>query len=130
MLARRAIERHASKKGLGLSACLLRFTRLLAPSGVHPLTSGSCVGVQPDDPRDIVDDNLGFSKDRCVSRLTEMQSLPYLTAHARKHSPNLLLALEEAAQKADAAKAPEDSAPEPEKLSMEHAHAMAMAATA
>ena len=79
-----------------------------------------------------MDDNLGFSKDRCISRLTEMQSLPYLTAHARKHSPNLLLALEEAAQKADAEKAAESSAsqPEPNKLSMEDAHAMAMAATA
>ena len=87
--------------------------------------------MQPDDPRDIVDDNLGFSKDRCVSRLTEMQSLPYLTAHARKHSPNLLLALEEAAQKADADKAAEAPAREPEQPSMEDARpAAAMAATA
>lgn len=46
---------------------------------------------------DVIDDNLGFSKDRCISRLTEMQSFEYLMAHAKKHSPELLLALQEAA---------------------------------
>ncbi len=76
-----------------------------------------------------MDDNLGFSKDRCVSRLTEMQSLPYLTAHARKHSPNLLLALEEAAERADRAAAPAAPAPEPAR-SLETARAAAMAAAA
>ncbi len=48
---------------------------------------------------DVVDDNLGFSKDRCISRLTEMQSFEYLMAHAKRHSPELLLALQEAAAK-------------------------------
>ena len=85
--------------------------------------------MQAGDERDVVDDNLGFSKDRCVSRLTEMQSLPYLTAHARKHSPNLLLALEEAAQKADAAAAPPERAHAPER-SLDTARAAAMAAAA
>ncbi|CAL8468725.1 g8265 [Coccomyxa elongata] len=46
---------------------------------------------------DVIDDNLGFSKERCISRLTEMQSFEYLMAHAKKHSPELLLALQEAA---------------------------------
>jgi len=44
----------------------------------------------------IVDDNLGFSKDRTVSRLTEMQSKEYLRAHAERHAPELLYALNEA----------------------------------
>ncbi len=43
----------------------------------------------------MVDDNLGFAKDRCVSRLTEMQSREYLRAHAKAHAPELLYALEE-----------------------------------
>ncbi|KAK9844048.1 hypothetical protein WJX81_002985 [Elliptochloris bilobata] len=88
---------------------------------------------EADDPRDVVDDNLGFSKDRCVSRLTDMQSLSYLTAHARKHSPNLLLALEEVAQKAEAVGAAggaaADRPQEPEEPSMEDARAATMAAT-
>ncbi|PSC67543.1 lactation elevated 1 isoform X1 [Micractinium conductrix] len=41
----------------------------------------------------VVDDNLGFAKDRTVSRLTEMQSEEYLRAHAKAHAPELLLAL-------------------------------------
>jgi predicted ATPase len=44
----------------------------------------------------IVDDNLGFAKDRTVSRLTEMQSKEYLRAHAERHAPELLYALDEA----------------------------------
>lgn len=43
----------------------------------------------------VVDDNLGFAKDRTVSRLTEMQSDEYLRAHAETHAPELLYALEE-----------------------------------
>lgn len=43
----------------------------------------------------IVDDNLAFSKDRTISRLTEMESREYLMSHARKHVPCLVLALEE-----------------------------------
>ena len=43
----------------------------------------------------MVDDNLGFAKDRCISRLTEMQSREYLRAHAKAHAPELLHALEE-----------------------------------
>lgn len=41
----------------------------------------------------VVDDNLGFTKDRTVSRLLEMQSHEYLVAHAERHAPELLLAL-------------------------------------
>ncbi len=59
-------------------------------------TSGLCAVLQDEV---IVDDNLGFSKDRCISRLTEMQSFEYLMAHAKKHAPELLLALQEAAAK-------------------------------
>lgn len=43
----------------------------------------------------VVDDNLGFAKDRTVSRLTEMQTLEYAIAHAQRHEPRLLLALQE-----------------------------------
>lgn len=50
-----------------------------------------------------VDDNLGFAKERTISRLTEMQSLEYLLAHAHAHAPELVLALEEATAKAAAA---------------------------
>eukprot|EP00884_Botryococcus_braunii_P000461 jgi/Botrbrau1/10415/Bobra.0133s0024.1 len=42
-----------------------------------------------------VDDNLAFSKERCISRLTEMQSLEYLISHAEQHAPSLLSALKE-----------------------------------
>lgn len=59
---------------------------------------------QPSETDLVVDDQLGFSKDRCISRLTEMQSLEYLIAHAEKHAPHLLLALQQK-QAADKAKA-------------------------
>ena len=42
-----------------------------------------------------VDEHLGFVKDRTVSRLLEMQSVEYAMAHAEKHSPEMLLALQE-----------------------------------
>jgi predicted ATPase len=48
-----------------------------------------------------VDDNLGFSKDRTISRLTEMQSIEHLLVHAQQHAPQLVLALEEAQAKAN-----------------------------
>ena len=41
----------------------------------------------------VVDDNLGFTKERTISRLIEMQSREYLTQHAEVHAPELLLAL-------------------------------------
>jgi peroxisome-assembly ATPase len=47
-----------------------------------------------------VDDNLAFAMERTISRLTEMQTLTYLVAHARAHAPVLLLALEEQAARA------------------------------
>ncbi|GAX74866.1 hypothetical protein CEUSTIGMA_g2312.t1 [Chlamydomonas eustigma] len=47
----------------------------------------------------IIDDNLGFSKERTISRLTEMQSTEYLVAHAQNHAPENLLALQEAQSK-------------------------------
>lgn len=52
----------------------------------------------------LVDDNLGFSKDRTISRLTEMQSLEYLVSHAAAHEPALALALREALDKQRGAK--------------------------
>ncbi len=52
-----------------------------------------------------VDDNLAFACERTISRLTEMQTLTYLVAHARAHAPVLLLALEE--QQARRAAVPE-----------------------
>ena len=51
------------------------------------------------DPDLVVDDNLGFAKDRAISRLTEMQSLDYLVEHAHRYAPDLLLALAEAQEK-------------------------------
>jgi predicted ATPase len=53
----------------------------------------------------VVDDNLGFSKDRTISRLTEMQSEEYLRAHAKAHAPELLLALAQGKAAAAAAAA-------------------------
>ncbi|KAF8055927.1 Afg1l [Scenedesmus sp. PABB004] len=47
----------------------------------------------------VVDDQLGFAKDRAISRLTEMQSLEYLIAHAKAHDPGAVLALQEQADK-------------------------------
>ena len=47
----------------------------------------------------VVDDNLGFAKDRIVSRLTEMQTLEYAVAHARMRDPSMVSALEEAMNK-------------------------------
>jgi len=49
-------------------------------------------------PDVVVDDNLGFAKDRTISRLTEMQSEEYLLQHASKHIPDLVPALEAARQ--------------------------------
>lgn len=47
----------------------------------------------------VVDDNLGFAKDRTISRLLEMQSLEHLVHHAERHAPELVLALKEADRK-------------------------------
>lgn len=47
----------------------------------------------------VVDDQLGFAKDRTISRLTEMQSMEYLLAHAKLHAPHTVLALQELQQK-------------------------------
>lgn len=47
-----------------------------------------------------VDDNLAFAKERCISRLTEMQSLEYLIAHAEQHGhADALSVLKELQQK-------------------------------
>ena len=43
----------------------------------------------------VVDDQLGFAKDRAISRLTEMQSIEYLLAHAKQYAPYMVLALQE-----------------------------------
>ncbi len=59
----------------------------------------TCPRLQGAHDDDIIDDNLGFSKERCISRLTEMQSFEYLIEHARQHSPQLMLALEQASKK-------------------------------
>ncbi|GFR48512.1 hypothetical protein Agub_g10405 [Astrephomene gubernaculifera] len=57
-------------------------------------------------PDAVVDDNLGFAKDRTISRLTEMQSVEYLLHHAKQHEPALVLALQELqAQQRSAAEA-------------------------
>ncbi|GBG00285.1 hypothetical protein Rsub_12964 [Raphidocelis subcapitata] len=74
-----------------------------APAGPAPPAGGARRGAHSapaagdgDAGDALVDDNLGFSKDRTVSRLTEMQSLEYLAAHAEAHEPSLTLALREA----------------------------------
>jgi hypothetical protein len=46
----------------------------------------------------VIDDNLGFAKDRTVSRLIEMQSDEYREQHALQRAPQLLSALHEAAK--------------------------------
>jgi peroxisome-assembly ATPase len=48
----------------------------------------------PDASNIVIDDNLGFVKDRTISRLIEMQSNEYLVDHANRHAPELLKALE------------------------------------
>ena len=40
-----------------------------------------------------VDDNVGFAKERCVSRLLEMSSIHYARQHAARHAPELLPSL-------------------------------------
>ena len=40
-----------------------------------------------------VDDNVGFAKDRTISRITEMGTLPYAREHARRYAPELLPSL-------------------------------------
>lgn len=44
----------------------------------------------------VIDDNLGFAKDRTISRLIEMQSDEYREQHAAQRAPHLLQALHEA----------------------------------
>ena len=56
-------------------------------------------GLQESTDNFVVDDNLGFSKDRLISRLTEMQSLEYLLVHAKQHAPDLLPVLQEASDR-------------------------------
>ncbi|KAF6261142.1 AFG1-like ATPase-domain-containing protein [Scenedesmus sp. NREL 46B-D3] len=57
-------------------------------------SSGGCDEV-------VVDDQLGFAKDRAISRLTEMQSIEYLLQHAKQRPElkHLVLALQEAQDK-------------------------------
>jgi len=57
--------------------------------------SSKFVRSKRDTEDDIIDDNLGFAKDRTISRLIEMQSTEYLVAHAEMHASELLLALQE-----------------------------------
>jgi protein AFG1 len=54
-------------------------------------------GSRWDESKQVVDDNLGFAKDRTISRLAEMQSVEHLLAHAQQYAPQLVLALQEAA---------------------------------
>lgn len=61
-----------------------------------------CMQSAEDQDKLVVDDNLGFAKDRTISRLLEMQSLEHLIAHAERHAPELVLALKEADKKARA----------------------------
>ena len=74
------------------------FSRASAAAARSPAGPGLPPGVW-------VDDNLAFALERTISRLTEMQTLTYLVAHARAHAPVLLLALEE--QQARVAAVPE-----------------------
>lgn len=47
-------------------------------------------------PQVVIDESLGFAKDRTISRLIEMQSDEYREQHARQRAPHLLQALLEA----------------------------------
>ena len=66
--------------------------------GQKPNLVGCLLFVQSKEQEDalVVDDNLGFAKDRTISRLLEMQSREYLIVHAEHHAPELVLALKEA----------------------------------
>ncbi|KAG2425787.1 hypothetical protein HXX76_013412 [Chlamydomonas incerta] len=83
-------------------------TRLLVTAAAAPVDLFRNIITQFDAAKDpelasrpdvVVDDNLGFAKDRTISRLTEMQSLQYMLHHARQHEPSLVLAMEEAFSK-------------------------------
>jgi predicted ATPase len=80
-----------------LFANVLSRSAAAALKATRPPGSGGDGGLPPGA---WVDDNLAFAMERTISRLTEMQTLTYLVAHARAHAPVLLLALEEQAARA------------------------------
>jgi predicted ATPase len=43
----------------------------------------------------VIDDNLGFAKDRTISRMIEMQTMEYALAHSERNAPERKLALQE-----------------------------------
>ncbi|GFH09302.1 uncharacterized protein HaLaN_04412, partial [Haematococcus lacustris] len=73
-----------------------------SPTSLHRQAEAAANPALKEQPDIVVDDNLGFAKDRTISRMTEMQSLEYLVAHAKHHAPQNLLALQEAQAKAAA----------------------------
>lgn len=82
----------------------------LTPSGSLAQARGVTTPRQSSKPTptvatQVVDDNLGFAKDRTISRLLEMQSGEYLEAHAKSHAPHLLLAIQEQRRKEEAREA-------------------------
>jgi hypothetical protein len=71
----------------------------LQQHGFSSSSSSSSAGEGSEDV--VVDDQLGFAKDRTISRLTEMQSVEYLLQHAKQRPElkHLVLALQEAQEK-------------------------------
>ena len=61
---------------------------------VHTVEQGRVLGAKLADDA-VVDDNIGFAKDRVESRLIEMGTIEYAIAHAERHEPRLVQALRE-----------------------------------
>ncbi len=87
--------------------CAYCCIRHLLPSKLTQLSLLTAVQSKAQEDALVVDDNLGFSKDRTISRLLEMQSREYLISHAEHHAPELVMALKEANKNSEAAEAAE-----------------------
>ncbi len=68
------------------------FARILTQADFRTARAGSATSA--DDTGELcVDDNVGFAKERTISRLIEMSSLHYAREHAARHAPELLPSL-------------------------------------
>jgi predicted ATPase len=91
-----AASTHAPSVGASSSAQAQQRHMHLQHAGGSGSGTAAAQGAGPDV---VVDAQLSFAKERAISRLTEMQSVEYLLAHAQQHAPHLVLALQEMAAK-------------------------------
>eukprot|EP00879_Flechtneria_rotunda_P012649 GHRR01013207.1.p1 GENE.GHRR01013207.1~~GHRR01013207.1.p1 ORF type:complete len:536 (+),score=192.87 GHRR01013207.1:1802-3409(+) len=71
------------------------FNKVLSQQEARSLDSRAHESSSGSGPEPVVDDHLAFTKDRTISRLTEMQSIEYQIQHAKQHVPQLVLALKD-----------------------------------